>query len=169
MQPFIASWMPYICLTAAKLTCPCNTLRTSNSFARSETGLLIDSEPHLSCPCKTSLLFAPLAVRVFTGCSAFTFYTPTKPLILLHIRYKNSKWVWSGNTTITNCRQTRGIVRKGHITITKHQKEKQSKATNSLIPIEMIAKLKWTQSNAQQNIAQLQNPTMGVTLEGGGA
>ena len=27
----------------------------------------------------------------------------------------------------------------------------------------MIAKLEWTQSNAQQNIEQLQNPTMGVT------
>ena len=36
---------------------------------------------HLSCTCKTSLLFAPLAVRVHTGCSAFPFYTPTKPLI----------------------------------------------------------------------------------------
>ena len=28
----------------------------------------------------------------------------------------------------------------------------------------MIAKLEWTQSNAQQNIEQLQNPTMGVTM-----
>ena len=28
----------------------------------------------------------------------------------------------------------------------------------------MIAKLEWTQSNAQQTIEQLQNPTMGVTL-----
>ena len=28
----------------------------------------------------------------------------------------------------------------------------------------MIAKLKWTQSNTQQNIEQLQNPTMGVTI-----
>ena len=27
----------------------------------------------------------------------------------------------------------------------------------------MIAKLEWTQSNAQQNIEQLQNPTIGVT------
>ena len=29
----------------------------------------------------------------------------------------------------------------------------------------MIAKLEWTQSNAQQNIEQLQNPTMGVKFE----
>ena len=28
----------------------------------------------------------------------------------------------------------------------------------------MIAKLEWTQSNVQQNIEQLQTPTMGVTL-----
>ena len=28
----------------------------------------------------------------------------------------------------------------------------------------MIAKLEWTQSNAQQNIEQLLNPTMGVTI-----
>ena len=28
----------------------------------------------------------------------------------------------------------------------------------------MIAKLEWTQSNAQQNIEQLQNLTMGVTI-----
>ena len=41
---------------------------------------------------------------------------------------------------------------------------RQSKATSSLFPIEMIAKLEWTQSNAQQNIEQLQNPTIGVTI-----
>ena len=28
----------------------------------------------------------------------------------------------------------------------------------------MIAKLEWTQSNVQQNIEQLQNPAMGVTI-----
>ena len=32
------------------------------SFARSDTGVLIDSEPHLSRTCKTSFLVAPLAV-----------------------------------------------------------------------------------------------------------
>ena len=36
--------------------------------------------------------------------------------------------------------------------------ERQTKQSNqlSLFPIEMIAKLEWTQSNAQQNIEQLQ-------------
>ena len=60
----------------------------NDSFARSDTGVVIDSEPHQSRTCKTSLLFAPLAVRVHTGCSTFLFYTPTKPLIWLYIKYK---------------------------------------------------------------------------------
>ena len=36
----------------------------------------------------------------------------------------------------------------------------KSKATSSLFPIKMIAKLEWTQRNAQENIDQFQNPTM---------
>ena len=43
---------------------PVQQLRTSNSFARNDTGVVIDSKPHLSGTCKTSLLFAPLAVPV---------------------------------------------------------------------------------------------------------
>ena len=70
----------------------------------------------------------------------------------------------SGNTTITNCRQPCGIVRKSHTRVTRHQDDKQSKATSSFFPIKMIAKLEWIQSNAQQNIEQLQNPTMGVAI-----
>ena len=46
-------------------------------------------------------------------------------------------------------------------TNTRHQEDEQSKATGSLFPIEMIAKLECTQSNAQQNIEQLQNPDNG--------
>ena len=42
--------------------------------------------------------------------------------------------------------------------------DKQKKATSSLFPIKMIAKLEWTQSDAQQNIENLQNPTKGVTI-----
>ena len=38
-----------------------------------------------------------------------------------------------------------------------------SKAT-SPFPINTLAKLEWPQSNAQQNIEQLQNPTMGATI-----
>ena len=68
------------------------------------------------------------------------------------------------NNTITNCRQTRDIVRKIHTIITRHQEDKQSKATSSLFSTKIIAKLEWTQSNAQQNIEQLQNPTLGVTI-----
>ena len=32
--------------------------------------------------------FAPLAVPLQVGCSAFPFYTPTKPSILLYLKYK---------------------------------------------------------------------------------
>ena len=80
---FITSWITQIWLTAVKLTCPRNTLRTSNLFARSDTGVVIDSKPHPNRTCKTSLLFAQLAVRVQAGCSTFPFYTPTKPFIRL--------------------------------------------------------------------------------------
>ena len=55
-------------------------------------------------------------------------------------------------------------MRKSLTTITRHQEDKQSKATSSLFPIKMIAKLEWTQSNTQQNIEQLQTPTMEVTI-----
>ena len=68
----------------------CNTLHTLNSLARSDTDVVIDSEPHMSGMCKTSLLIAPLAVRVQAGCSAFPFYTPTKPFRRLYFKYKTA-------------------------------------------------------------------------------
>ena len=77
---------------------------------------------------------------------------------------KNSMWVWSGNTTITNRRQPCGTARKSRSTITGHQEDKLGKSTSSLFPIKMIAILEQTQSNVQQNIEQLQTPTMGVTI-----
>ena len=55
----------------------------SNSFARSDIDVVIDCEPHLSRTCKTSLLFAPLAVRVHADCFSFPFYTPTKQLYMV--------------------------------------------------------------------------------------
>ena len=66
-------------------------------------------------------------------------------------------------TTITHCKPTHGTVRKGHgtITITRHQKDRQSKASNSLFPIKMIAKLEKTQSNAQQKMEQTPKPHIG--------
>ena len=57
-----------------------------------------------------------------------------------------------------------GTARKSRSTITRHQEDKLSKATSSLFPIKMIAILEWTQSNVQQNIEQLQTPTMRVTI-----
>ena len=56
------------------------------------------------------------------------------------------------------------MARKSHTTIMRHQEDKLSKATSPLIPIKMIAKLEWALSNVQQNIEQLQTPTMGVTI-----
>ena len=53
-----------------------------------DTGIVIDRGPHLNHTCKTSLLFAPLVVRVYNGCLAFPFYTPSKPLIRVHIKNK---------------------------------------------------------------------------------
>ena len=62
----------------------------SNSFTSSDTGIVIDSEPHPSrvAHAKTSLLFAPLTVCVQAGYSAFPFYTPTKTLKWLYFKYK---------------------------------------------------------------------------------
>ena len=54
--------------------------------------------------------------------------------------------------------------RAARSTITRHQEDKLSKATSSLFPIKMIAIPERTKSNAQQNIEQLQTPTMGVTI-----
>ena len=45
---------------------------------------------------------------------------------------KNKLWVWSGNTTITICRQTHCIAKKCHTTITRHQEDKQSKESLSI-------------------------------------
>ena len=54
--------------------------------------------------------------------------------------------------------------RKSRKMVTRNQEDKQSKATSSLFPIKMIAKLEKTQSNAHQNKEQTQSPTMGATI-----
>ena len=48
-------------------------------------------------------------------------------VLLKQTFYKNSKWVWSGNTTITNCRPNHCNARKSHTSITWHQEDKLSK------------------------------------------
>ena len=73
--------LPYM----GMLNCQCNSLQTSNSLARCDTSVVIDSKPHMS-HLQTSFLFASLAVGVHTGCSAFPFYTPTKLLIQLYFK-----------------------------------------------------------------------------------
>ena len=68
---------------------PYNMLRASNSFARCETGVVIDSEPHLSRMCKTSLLVAPLAVRVQAGCYAFSILLSDKTVYTIKFEIQN--------------------------------------------------------------------------------
>ena len=51
-------------------------------------------------------------------------HTGTSSSLVYHfIYYKSSKWVWSGNTTITNCRRTHGTARQSHTTVTRHQEK----------------------------------------------
>ena len=66
----------------AKLTCPCNTLQTSNSFARSDTGVVIDSKPHLIAHAKQASCLLTLALPLFR------FTLEKKTLIRLHFKYK---------------------------------------------------------------------------------
>ena len=54
----------------------------------------------------------------------------------------------------SHCTPTYGTMSKSYmyITITRHQQDKQSKATSSLFPIKMIAALERTLSYVQQNM-----------------
>ena len=84
-----------------------------------------------------------LPQRVFSLLCPNPNQRPTTKAVF-YILPKNSKWVWSGNTTITNCRLPRGTARKSRSTIMRHQEDKLSKAISSLFPIKMIAILEWT-------------------------
>ena len=44
------------------------------------------------------------------------------------------------------------------------QQKRYTRKTNKAKQSDLVAKLEWTQSNAQQNIEQLWNLTMGVTI-----
>ena len=71
------------------------------------------------------------------------------------------KWIWSGNTTITQRRPSHGTMRKSHrtFTVTRHPKDNKSKASNSLFLVKMITKLERTYSNAYQNKDQHRTPS----------
>ena len=103
-------------------------------------------------------LVGALVCGIYLSCSLIVLLIVHKP------KHRNSKRVWSGNTTITNRRQSRGTARKSRPTTTRNQGDKPSKATSPLLPTKMISTPEWTQSNAQQNIQQLQTSTMGVTI-----
>ena len=63
---------------------------TLNSFVRSETGVVIDSEPQPSCTCKTSFLFALLAV-LFRLRVPFFDFTLRINRLYLYFKYLNNK------------------------------------------------------------------------------
>ena len=75
-------------IDSCKVHLPMQYASKIDSFALNDTGVVIDSKPYLIDTCKTSHVFAPLAVSFHAGCSAFRFYTPTKSLIRLHFKYK---------------------------------------------------------------------------------
>ena len=54
--------------------------------------------------------------------------------------------------------------RKSQKTTKRHLEDKQNKATSSLFPLKMIAKLEMTQINVQQNMEQTHKPTMGAKI-----
>ena len=78
-------------------------------------------------------------------------------LITNQHKVQKSKWVRSGNTTITHRRPTHGTVRKIHrtITITRNQEEKVKQPVLTLFPIKMIAKLEKAQSKLAPEIRLL--------------
>ena len=53
------------------------------------------------------------------------------------------------------------------ITIARHQQDKQGKAASSFFPNQMVAKQERTQNNAQQNMKQAQNLSIGVIINNG--
>ena len=85
-------------------------------------------------------------LRVFVYCFLlFASFTMLVPLIWMYLCRKaiKSKWVWSGNTTITHYRPTYGTGWKNHSphTVTRHTKDNKSKAASSLFLVKTIAKL----------------------------
>ena len=75
-------------IDSCKASLPVQHASNIELISRSDTCVVIDSELHPSRMRKASLLFAPLGVSVHTDYSAFPMYTPTKPLIGFHIKYK---------------------------------------------------------------------------------
>ena len=76
---------------------------TSNSFAGSYTGVMIDSEPHLSCTCKTGLL-APKTIVAFLGINQFHRVGLRFVLVLLREHPKvHRKWFYGEVGNRTSC------------------------------------------------------------------
>ena len=77
-QPFIASWITQICLTAAKLTCPYCVQYTSNIEFSCQKW-------HWCCDWQWATHKSHMRNKPLVCCNG---YNPTKPLIRLYFKYK---------------------------------------------------------------------------------
>ena len=74
------------------------------------------------------------------------------------VSFPDKKIVWSGNATITQCRPTIAPQEaQQNITATKHQEDRQNKATSAFFTIKTTTNPERAQSIAHQNMKQTQN------------
>ena len=124
-----------------------NTLMTKNKNKQTKTTINKTKERLSDFPPRRNFL-DPLMLHIYkySRISLFALMASAKPLTSLSNTYlvekttainkqtkkqnttampylQKSKWVWSGNTTITHCRPTHGTMRKCHrtLTVTRHQ------------------------------------------------
>ena len=71
LKPFISSRITQNLIDSCQAHLPMHFALNIELISSCDTGVMIDSEPHLSRTSKTSFLFDPLTFRVLTGCSAF--------------------------------------------------------------------------------------------------
>ena len=90
LQPFIASWTTEIDWQLPSSFARAIRFEHWIYSARRDTGIEIDSEPHLSCTWKTSLLFTPFVVRVYKMWYKCPFYRWTILFKSAIIGYKNT-------------------------------------------------------------------------------
>ena len=93
--------MPYGVKSASRFTSTLNSVRHNCCHLANATMHAFWS---IAIPCRELLYSCSCSKQAWWHCA-----TATIPLL-----FNNSKWLLSGNTTITNCRQTHGFVWKSH-------------------------------------------------------
>ena len=143
-----------------------DTFRPANKMGKENVDVIRNKPVKNDWQCMGYICIMKQASQCWVWVGPFKLLLKVLPIdmVIVISKMKNSRWAWSGNTTITNCRQPQGTPKKSHPAITRHQGDKPSKATSSLFPIKTTATPKWIQSNAQQNIEQLQTSATGVTI-----